>query len=105
MQRLVLGDDPKEIRATAVGAQRISDWLMAREWATTQRREAMEHEPSRSEAGKTREPGRPDRSEAVTAGIRDPLRSDHDPAERETGMSAHMPGSDGERALDSGSSR
>ena len=101
-----LENDSKEIRAAAVDAQRISDWLMAREREQSRDTERNEHEPSVSEAGSTHEPGQPDRLEAVTAGVRDPVQTEPRPAEPGPEISARVPGSaDGERARDNGLSR
>ncbi len=101
-----LENDPREIRAAAVDAQRISDWLMARERERSKDAERTEHEPSGSEAGRAREPGEPDRSEALTVGGRDPVRTDDGGVEQGMAMSARARGSaDGERSRDSGPSR
>ena len=78
---------------------------MARERERSMDAERTEHEPSGSEAGRAREPGEPDRAGAVTAGVRDPVQTDHASTERGMGTSARVPGSDGERAQDSGPSR
>ncbi len=100
-----LENDPKEIRAAAVDAQQISDWLITRERERSKDAKRTEHEPSGSEADRTHESGDPDRAEAVTAGVRDPVQADHGPAGRGMRTSARVPGSDGERAQDSGPSR
>ena len=63
----------REIRAAAVDAQWISDWRLARERERSKDVERTEHEPE-SPAGRTREPGKPDRSGVVAIGVR-PRRS------------------------------
>ena len=52
----VLESDPREMRAAAVDAQRMSDWLMARERERTAERERTDG------AGDAREPDGPERS-------------------------------------------
>ena len=56
-----LENNPKEIRAAAVDAQRISDWLIARERERSLSDERAEHERPEGAAGRTpeREPERP----------------------------------------------
>ena len=101
-----LENDPKEIRAAAVDAQRISDWLMARERERSKEAERTEHEPPGSDAGRTHEHGQPDRSEAATVGVREPIQTDHGPAEPGMGASAGAPRSaDREPVPGSGPSR
>ena len=56
----VLENDPKEIRAAAVAAQRISDWLMTRERERSLEADRPPHESPGGEVGKTREQGDPD---------------------------------------------
>ena len=101
-----LENDPKEIRAAAVDAQRISDWLMARERERSKDAERTEHELSASEAGRTRAPGEPDRSGAVSIGVRDRSETAHGATEPEMARSARAPDSAvGERTRDSGPTR
>ncbi len=101
-----LENNPKEIRAAAVDAQRISDWLMARERERNKDAERTEHTPSGGEAGRTRAPGEPDRSEAVTVDVRDRGQTEHGVAEPAMARSALAPdAATGERSRDSGPSR
>ena len=61
-----LENDPREIRAAAVDAQRMSDWLLARERDRTV--EAEQHRDGREAGATTRTPGRevsPDRGEGA----------------------------------------
>ncbi len=53
-----LESDPKEIRAAAVDAQRMSDWLMARERERSMGDHKAGHERPDGDAGVTREQGR-----------------------------------------------
>ena len=53
-----LENDPKEIRAAAVDAQRMSDWLMARERERSMGDHKAGHERPDGGAGETREQGR-----------------------------------------------
>ena len=50
---------------TRATPRRISDWLIARERERGEDAERMEREPSGSETGRAREPGEPERPEAV----------------------------------------
>ena len=52
-----LENDPREIRAAAVDAQRISDWLIARERERSLGDEWAEHEPPAGGAGRAPERG------------------------------------------------
>ena len=52
-----LENDPREIRAAAVDAQRISDWLIARERERSLGDERVEHEPPAGGAGRAPERG------------------------------------------------
>ena len=49
----------------------MSDWLMARERERSKDAERTELDLSTSEAGRARAPGEPDRSGAVSIGVRD----------------------------------
>ena len=53
-----LGNDPREIRAAAVDAQRISDWLTARERERGVKQEQPAPEPANREEGMTPSPER-----------------------------------------------
>ena len=79
-----LENDPKEIRAAAVDAQRISDWLIARERERSKDPERTEHEPSGREPHRTREAGEPHRSEADRVGVQTSGRTAHDGTQPET---------------------
>jgi len=83
-----LENDPREIRAAAVDAQRISDWLIARERERKKDAERTEHEPSRGEAGRTRQPIEPDRSEATLVGERSRGQTVHGGPEQEVATPA-----------------
>ena len=72
-----LENDPKEIRAAAVDAQRISDWLMARERERSLGNDKAEQEQP-SGGGETREHGDPTRSPHVASEARDQPRAEHD---------------------------
>ena len=101
-----LENDPKEIRAAAIDAERISDWLMARERERSKDAERTEHEPSGREPGRTREPGEPDWSEAAPVGVPHRGQTGHGGMEPEAARSAPAPeASVGERSRDSGPSR
>ena len=56
-----LENNPKEIRAAAVDAQRITDWLLARERERSRLDDKAAHDRPDSDAGQTREPRDPDR--------------------------------------------
>lgn len=101
-----LENDPKKIRAAAVDAQRISDWLLARERERSKNAERTGHEPSRNDADRTPKHGKPNRSEAVTAGVRDRVQTNR--AAAEGTMATPTLARDvaaGERVRDSGPSR
>ena len=69
-----LENDPKEIRAAAVDAQRSTDWLLARERERSREDDTAAHERPDGGAGQTREPRGPERpprvAPEVTAGSR-----------------------------------
>ena len=98
-----LENDPKEIRAAAVDAQRISDWLMARERERPKDAERTGHEPSGCETGRTREPGELDRSEAVPVGVRDRGQTERGATEPDMAGARDSPA--GERSRERGPSR
>ena len=78
-----LENDPKEIRAAAVDAQRMSDWLLARERDRTQVEERAES--GRDDGGEPR-PAQPQRNaEAVAA--REASLAERDAPRPEVGLS------------------
>ena len=80
-----LENDPKEIRAAAVDAQRISDWLMARERERTKDPARTEHEPPPGhDASRSPEHKDPDRAPPVLAGVRGHVQTGHEATRRET---------------------
>ena len=99
-----LENDPKEIRAAAVDAQRISDWLMTRERERSLEADRPSHEPPGGEVGETREQGEPDRSPLVMVGVRDHVQTEHDASEQEMARSHAQTSAVGERPWDSGPS-
>ena len=86
-----LQDDPKEIRAAAVDAQRISDWLLARERERSLTDDQTEHErpdggePAQRSVGGTREHGDPERSPRLAPEARDQSQAEHDAVRRDDG--------------------
>ena len=66
-----LENDPKEIRAAAVDAQRISDWLISRERERSLGDEQAEHERPGGGAGPApeREPERPEQPAPEVGGF------------------------------------
>ena len=102
----VLENDPKEIRAAAVDAQRMSDRLMTRERERSKDPERAAHKPSGRENGTIREPGEPTRSAAVPVAFRDSVQMDPGAEERAMPTLARPPdSSEGERARDNEPSR
>ena len=98
-----LENDPKEIRAAAVDAQRISDWLLARERERSKDVESSDHERPEQEVGRTPAQGAPDRSAPVGVGD---SQTDQDATEREMVRSARAPNLVvNEKARDNGPSR
>ena len=91
-----LQDDPKEIRAAAVDAQRISDWLLARERERSLTDDQTEHErpdggePAQRSVGGTREHGDPERSPGAVPEARDQSQAEHDAARRDIGWSPQV---------------
>ncbi len=79
-----LENDPKEIRAAAVDAQRISDWLLARERERSVADEKAEHERPEGAGGRTpeREPERPPQPAPQVGGA---AQAEHDSAMRVPG--------------------
>ena len=101
-----LENDPKEIRAAAVDAQRISDWLMARARDRSLGDERAEPERPAGGAGGTpeREPERPPRA---VPNVGDASQPAHDVALRDLSRSAQLinPAAVGDRQRDAGPSR
>ena len=100
-----LENDPKEIRAAAVDAQRISDWLLARERERSLGDDKAEQERP-SGGGETREHGDPTRSPHVASEARDQPRAEHDAGQRDLPHArAIAQAAVGERQRDTGPSR
>ena len=101
-----LENDPTDIRAAAVDAQQMSDWLIARERERSKDAERTEHESSGREADRTREPGEPDRIGTGTISARDRGQPEPGVPEPEMARSARARDSAvGERTRDSGPAR
>ena len=101
-----LENNPKEIRAAAVDAQRISDWLLARERERSLGDERAEHQRPEGGAGGTpeREPERPPRAVPEVGDASQPA---HGAALRDLSRSAQAinPAAVGDRQRDAGPSR
>ena len=99
-----LENDPREIRAAAVDAQRISDWLLARERERSRGDERAAPPPAET-AGETRAPSAPERSPRV--GPDAPANVPAHDAERGLGRPgpAMAPAPDGGPLRDTGPSR
>ena len=102
-----LENNPKEIRAAAVDAQRISDWLMARERERSMGDEKAESDQPDTSAGQTREDRDPERPPSVIPAARDISQPEHDAALRDIGRSGQAinPAVVGDRQRDAGPSR
>ena len=101
-----LENDPKEIRAAAVDAQRISDWLLARERERSLGDEQAEHGRPEDGAGRTpeRDPERPPRA---VPEVGDALQPAPDAGPRDLSRSAQVINSAavGDRQREAGPSR
>ena len=80
-----LENDPREIRAAAVDAQRISDWLMARERSRSQSDDKVAHGYPNADLGKTQKHADPDRPSPAAPRVDDPLQPKHDATGRDPG--------------------
>ena len=87
-----LENDPKEIRPAAVDAQRISDWLMARERSRGD--DKADHERPEPRVDKTLQRGEPERSSPVAPDAQDPSAGGprHVPPRRVTDAAGDHPG-------------
>ena len=102
-----LENDPREIRAAAVDAQRISDWLISRERERNRGDEQAEHERPGGGAGLAREGHNPERAASTVLEVGDPSQAAHDAALRDSARSppAMKPAAVGARQLAVGPSR
>ena len=80
-----LENDPKEIRAAAVDAQRSTDWLLARERERTREEDTAAHERLDGDAGQTREPRDPDRPPSMAPEVLPGAQADRDTARHPDG--------------------
>ena len=98
-----LENDPKEIRAAAVDAQRISDWLISRERERSLGDEQAEHVRPEGAGGRKPERG-PERPPRAVPEVGDVSQPAHDAALRDGSRSAQTinPAAVGERRRTSG---
>ena len=83
-----LENDPKEIRAAAVDAQRSTDWLLARERERSREEDKSDHERPDGGHGQTREPRDPERPPRVAPEVMTGSQADQDAARR--GLGPHQ---------------
>ena len=101
-----LENDPREIRAAAVDAQRISDWLTVRERERTKHLERSEYDLPGAEVRETRGHSDLDRAQPVMVGVGGHAQPRYTATERETTRTAPEPDSSvDERARGTGPSR
>ena len=77
-----LENDPKEIRAAAIDAQRSTDRLLARECERSREDDTAAHELPDGGAGQTREPRDPERPPRVAPEVMTGSQGDQDAARR-----------------------
>ena len=102
-----LENDPKEVRAAAVDAQRIADWLLARERERSPGDDKAVHERPAEGAGETREQGQRLRPPRAATGVPEQSQAGNDAIRRNLGRGqpASVPLAAGDRQRDAGPSR